>query len=226
MDRTSLEAWLKLGLSLEEIGRRVGRHPSTVSYWIGKHGLEAAYRDRHAARGGIRCEQLEPLVEAGGSYESIAAELGVSIPSVRYWLKRHGLQTKASARRSKARIARARGEAVVQLECRHHGLSDFWLEGRGHYRCMRCRWEAVSRRRRKVKTILVAEAGGACCLCGYNRCVGALQFHHRDRQTKSFSLSHDGVTRSLERLRSEAAKCVLLCANCHAEVEAGVSEVS
>jgi hypothetical protein len=29
-----------------------------------------------------------------------------------------------------------------------------------------------------------------------------------------------GITRSLARLRAEAAKCVLLCANCHAEVEA------
>ena len=29
------------------------------------------------------------------------------------------------------------------------------------------------------------------------------------------------MTRSLERLREEAGKCVLLCANCHAEVESG-----
>ena len=41
-------------------------------------------------------------------------------------------------------------------------------------------------------------------------------------RTKNFSLSHEGVTRSLERAREEARKCVLLCANCHAEVEAGV----
>ena len=27
---------------------------------------------------------------------------------------------------------------------------------------------------------LVAEAGGRCALAGYERCVGALQFHHRD----------------------------------------------
>ena len=33
--------------------------------------------------------------------------------------------------------------------------------------------------------------------------------------------SRDGVTRSLRRAREEAGKCVLLCANCHAMVEAG-----
>jgi hypothetical protein len=30
-----------------------------------------------------------------------------------------------------------------------------------------------------------------------------------------------GITRAIAKLREEAAKCVLLCATCHAEVEAG-----
>jgi hypothetical protein len=74
-----------------------------------------------------------------------------------------------------------------------------------------------------VKQILVEEAGGACALCGYDRHVGALQLHHIDRSTKRFSMSLRGVARSLERSQAEAAKCVLLCSNCHAEVEAGVT---
>jgi hypothetical protein len=81
----------------------------------------------------------------------------------------------------------------------------------------------VTRRRRKVKQILVDEAGGGCRLCGYDRCVAALHFHHLDRATKSFHLSQQGVTRSLAAARAEARKCVLLCSNCHAEVEAGVT---
>ncbi len=54
----------------------------------------------------------------------------------------------------------------------------------------------------------------------------ALQFHHLDPRTKEFSLAVAGVTRSLDRMRSEVAKCVLLCATCHAEVEAGYARVS
>ena len=80
---------------------------------------------------------------------------------------------------------------------------------------------AVSIRRRKVKQVLVKEAGGRCALCGYDRYVGALHFHHVDPSTKAFNLSRRGVTISLARARAEAAKCVLLCGNCHAEVEAG-----
>jgi 5-methylcytosine-specific restriction endonuclease McrA len=87
----------------------------------------------------------------------------------------------------------------------------------GHHRCRKCRSENVSKRRKKVKLILVKEAGGACRLCGYNKYVGALHFHHLDPKTKSFSLSNNGLTKSITKLREEASKCILLCANCHAE---------
>jgi hypothetical protein len=60
----------------------------------------------------------------------------------------------------------------------------------------------------------------------YDRCIGALQFHHRDGRMKEFGLADRGLTRSLEAVQKEAAKCVLLCANCHAEVEAGIVRVA
>jgi len=74
-----------------------------------------------------------------------------------------------------------------------------------------------------MKELLVQEAGGRCIVCGYDRHIGALQFHHRDPSEKRFALAGEGVTRALNAARVEAAKCVLLCANCHAEVEAGAT---
>jgi hypothetical protein len=71
----------------------------------------------------------------------------------------------------------------------------------------------------------VREAGGCCILCGYDRHVGALEFHHLDASQKRMSVSRDGVALSLRAAREEAAKCVLLCSNCHAEVEGGVAVV-
>ncbi len=82
--------------------------------------------------------------------------------------------------------------------------------------------DRVSARRRLVKQILVEEAGGRCVTCGYDRYVDALHFHHRDKSKKSFALSRKGATMALAKLREEAKKCVPLCANCHAEVEAGL----
>jgi 5-methylcytosine-specific restriction endonuclease McrA len=92
-------------------------------------------------------------------------------------------------------------------------------------RCRMCRAEAVARRRRKVKRILVDEAGGRCRICGYDRCIAALEFHHIHPREKSFGLAQRGITRAIEKVREEAAKCVLLCANCHVEVETGAAEL-
>lgn len=218
MDRVSLEGFLSEGLSLAEIGRRLGRHESTVGYWVAKHGLKAANRERHTARGGIEREVLAALVESDMSAGEIALSLGVSKSTVRHWLREYGLSTHWAARRR----ASQEGTRTLELSCPTHGLTTFRLQGRGGYRCARCSTDAVSRRRRRVKKILVEDAGGCCRRCGYDRCMAALSFHHLDPSEKRYALSQQGVTRSLARAREEASKCVLLCANCHAEVEAGV----
>lgn len=74
-----------------------------------------------------------------------------------------------------------------------------------------------------MKVRLVAEAGGCCAICGYSKSMAALEFRHLDPVTKRFSVSAEGASLSLEVLRVEAAKCILLCSNCHAEVENGVA---
>ncbi len=63
-------------------------------------------------------------------------------------------------------------------------------------------------------------------LCGFDGHPSALQFHHVDPSSKSFHLSEGGMTRGIAKSRAEARKCVLLCANCHALVEAGVKSMS
>lgn len=71
--------------------------------------------------------------------------------------------------------------------------------------------------------MLLDEAGGCCALCGYDRCTASLHFHHVDPSTKEFPVNMKGG-RSLAAYREEAKKCVLLCANCHNEVEFGLAE--
>jgi len=58
---------------------------------------------------------------------------------------------------------------------------------------------------------------------GYDRHPAALAFHHLDPSAKEHALA--AKVRSIESLRAEASKCVLLCANCHAEVENGAAQV-
>jgi transposase len=222
VDRDSLQLLLASGLSYEEIGSRFNRHPSTVSGWARRHGLTSDHQQKHSPKGGLDRERVERLLAEGRSISRMAATLGVSESTVQYWLRKWGLRTARADRMTAAARAREEGKAIVELVCRRHGRTDFYIEGRGSHRCMRCRWEAVARRRRNVKATLVREAGGECRLCGYSRCADALHFHHVDPATKSFAIGSRGLTRSLDTLRREAAKCALLCANCHAEVEAGI----
>jgi transposase len=223
MDRDALTHLVEQGVSVERIAQGVGKHPSTVAYWMAKYGLVAPNRDKHAAKGAIAREQLVQLLDAGASIATMAEALHRSPTTVRHWLGKYGLETQRTARLKAGRAAKESGVAMVALVCRHHGKTDFAVEGRGTYRCLLCRRAAVLKRRRKVKAILVQEAGGACALCGYSRCIGALHFHHRDPMDKAFGVSGLGVTRSIVRARAEASKCVLLCSNCHAEVENGTA---
>jgi hypothetical protein len=82
--------------------------------------------------------------------------------------------------------------------------------------------EAVTRRHQKIRAILVSEAGGCCLVCGYDKFASALQFHHVDPSKKEFAVNA-GYGKALTKLRAEAHKCVLVCANCHAEIEGGIT---
>lgn len=111
------------------------------------------------------------------------------------------------------------------MECADHGTTEHVLDREGTARCLRCRAGAVVRWRRRAKLRLLEEAGGACIVCGFDRWPAALHFHHVDPSTKRFGIAASGASRSFEALREEAAKCVVLCANCHAAVEAGALEL-
>jgi transposase len=220
-----LAARLEEGRSIESIAREAGRSASTVGYWVNKHGLASKHAPKHAARGGLDRVELEALVALGMPIRQIAGQLGVSYTSVRHWLKRYGLTTSRARRIAATADARASGASTIEGECPQHGRVTFVRRGRDGFRCQLCRMDAVDRRRREIKRILVAESGGACVLCGYSRSLAALHFHHLDPAEKSFALGKAGLTRSLAKSRAEAAKCVLLCSRCHAEVEVGVKRL-
>jgi transposase len=225
MRKDFLERALAEGLSLEQIGERIGRNASTVSYHLKRHGLTPLGAERHTPSGKVDPERLRRLISEGATVRSAAAKLGVSYSTVRHWLKRLGLETAATVERRHARAARAKGAHGVVRVCPKHGRVTFVSRPDGGYRCGKCRMAAVSEWRRRVKRRLVERAGGKCELCGYNDHLAALHFHHVDPASKAFSISREGTTRSYAEVEAEADKCVLVCANCHAKIEAGVVEV-
>jgi DNA replicative helicase MCM subunit Mcm2 (Cdc46/Mcm family) len=76
----------------------------------------------------------------------------------------------------------------------------------------------IAEQRRKLKRRAIEYKGGKCVRCGYDKCPGALTFHHLDPNQKDFGISSQGITRSFEKIKTELDKCILLCHNCHAEL--------
>jgi len=87
--------------------------------------------------------------------------------------------------------------------------------------CNSC--NATSKRFERKKKC-VAYLGGKCCVCEYDACISAIDFHHLDPTTKSFPIA-GSENRAWNVVRKELDKCVLLCCRCHREVEAGFTKI-
>lgn len=106
---------------------------------------------------------------------------------------------------------------TILKECPRHGLTGFSLRKDGVYRCKKCSSDAVQKARRKLKEKLVEYKGGKCEMCGYDKCIGAMEFHHLNPSEKEFQISNCNI-KSFKRLKQEVDKCMLLCSNCHKEL--------
>jgi PHP family Zn ribbon phosphoesterase len=104
--------------------------------------------------------------------------------------------------------------------CQVHGETKYRKESKrtNSWRCIKCASTAVQKRRDKLKLLAVEYKGSCCSICGYNKCVAALEFHHTDPSEKDFGISAKGLTRSWDKLKEELDKCILVCANCHREI--------
>ena len=79
---------------------------------------------------------------------------------------------------------------------------------------------AKAKENKKVIPKIIAELKvNGCAICGYNKCNSTLSFHHTDPKDKCFQISHGNIMRTDSKLVDELNKCILLCANCHMEIE-------
>ena len=102
----------------------------------------------------------------------------------------------------------------------------FVVKGYRRKDCKRCAVDADTRyakiRRGKYKQKAISFLGGKCVKCGYSRCSDALEFHHKDPDDKDSSISLLIHNNKWETIKKELKKCILVCANCHRELHAGV----
>lgn len=164
----------------------------------------------------ITKEEMQRLVLAGHSKNEICHLLGVSFATVTRLLKRFEIVMRPAA----APIP----NSIGSHPCKWHGCTNTTDL---HFCSRSCKNKAaVSKRRVVLMEAAVEYKGGKCQSCGYRRWRGALHFHHIDPLTKSFAIRNSGNTFAWAKIRSELDKCVLLCANCHAEVHAGLHDIN
>lgn len=85
---------------------------------------------------------------------------------------------------------------------------------------MNIKSEEVKRCQKRKKQNIVNLFGGKCSLCGYNKCLNALEFHHLDKNEKEEEPTYIIMRWSFERAKKELDKCILVCSNCHREIHA------
>ncbi len=85
--------------------------------------------------------------------------------------------------------------------------------------------QAVTNRRKVLMQKAIKYKGGKCIVCKYSKSSRALSFHHLNPAEKSFGISARGITRSWDKVQKELDKCVLVCANCHAEIHDGLTQL-
>lgn len=83
--------------------------------------------------------------------------------------------------------------------------------------CKPCTNAEVSIRKNIFKQKCIDLKGGKCQICGYNKCIDALEFHHLDPLNKNFLFSTIKSPFITEEIKKELDNCELLCCNCHRE---------
>jgi len=73
---------------------------------------------------------------------------------------------------------------------------------------------SANSRKKKIQKYREFMKQQKCNKCGFND-YRALQWHHKDPSTKSFTIASQAAHTSWDKLISEINKCECLCANCH-----------
>jgi len=121
------------------------------------------------------------------------------------------------------------------MKCKIHGILTKDQVGErknGKYTqifCKICKVEKQKERRKRdadiqkekrysLKRELIDMKGGKCIACGYDRYIGALDFHHLNENEKIYNVGT--LISGGSRLKAivEIQKCILLCSNCHREL--------
>jgi hypothetical protein len=154
-------------------------------------------------------------IENGDSYPKIAKDLNIPVTTLKSRCIKQGI----NFREIKNNFIQSKNSKVC-FKCKiEKSLTDFYISksGKTAY-CKSCTTKVCTDRKRKFKELCLNYKGSRCERCGYNKCNRALHFHHLDPKQKDFEISEHKSFILSEKVKEELDKCILVCANCHAEI--------
>ena len=165
-------------------------------------------------------ELLIEMIGKGMSLNQIGKEVGKGLTTVRYWAKKHKVEFPNKPFKEMGK--KDYGENRFCPRCKQNcNILEFYdRRGKEHSSvyCKKCTGFQTVERQRKLKKQMVDYKGGKCERCGYDKYIGALEFHHLNPKEKDFNLSQLKRYSFNEVMIDELDKCILLCSNCHREI--------
>jgi len=218
----------KKGLTINEIVDIVGCAKSTVSYHINNAGLGGVRDSFISDIDDFLIEKIKGFRKDFKTYDEICVLLKISRDKLKKICREYNLNFSTNRFKKKE----LDGDEVIKKYLEFKSIrktakyfkSDKTIIRRflpndiiGYKRPKnKTKSQAVIDWRKRSKEKLIEYKGGKCEKCGYNKCIGALEFHHVNPDEKDFAISSKSY--SFERLKKEADKCLLVCANCHTEI--------
>jgi DNA-binding CsgD family transcriptional regulator len=215
------------GYTTKQIGLETNESSSTVKRNLQKLGLKTIHSNKEK---NLMKSDLERLIKLHYSTYAIANELKCSQGCVRHALKKFQLKTNSkwalTRKKIKQEIKNGTYTCRVCKINKELNVNNFYIRTNGtfHTWCKECNNRITYEKQIQRKKDAVEYKGGKCIVCGYNKYIGALDFHHLDPSKKEFSIGKLR-TYSLDKLKSELDKCVCVCRNCHAEIHHGLVSV-
>lgn len=165
-------------------------------------------------------EKLEELINKGMSLNKISKDLNKSLTTIRYWVKKYGIEVKF--KNFKEIEIKDYGKFRFCPRCKNDCPIENFYNRRGKNNssvyCKKCTSDQSLERMRDLKTEMVNYKGNCCSICGYNKYIGALEFHHLNPQEKDFAPSQLKSYKFDDVVKKELDKCILVCSNCHREI--------
>lgn len=164
--------------------------------------------------------ELKQMIDDNLSTRKISNITNKSQTTIRYWLKKYDLSTNHESFKNLTPVDY--GDTRFCPRCQKECLTSDFYNRRGKKNssvyCKPCTGQQTMDRVRSFKTKCVEYKGGCCKICGYNKYIGALEFHHLDPSLKDFTISHLKSYTFDSVVINELDKCILVCANCHREI--------